>query len=112
MSFLENYSSQSQWVPTRGVPSPQEGSPELDQGSRTPLDFKGVRILTLNLSVKIPLDNNLLRSEQSGFGSGHSTLTASSLVSNDIVEALDKKMHCATLFIDLSKAFDTVDCLI
>ena len=28
---------------------------------------------------------------------------------NDISVALDKKQHCASLFIDLSKAFDTVD---
>jgi hypothetical protein len=31
------------------------------------------------------------------------------LVVNDIVNALDAKKSCAALFIDLSKAFDTVD---
>ena len=31
------------------------------------------------------------------------------LVSNDIASALDNKHHCAALFVDLSKAFDTVD---
>lgn len=30
-------------------------------------------------------------------------------VINDVIEALDNKQHCAALFIDLSKAFDTVD---
>lgn len=30
-------------------------------------------------------------------------------VVNDILVALDKKQHSALLFIDLSKAFDTVD---
>ena len=30
-------------------------------------------------------------------------------VLNDITEALDKKQHRVSLFIDLSKAFDTVD---
>ena len=28
---------------------------------------------------------------------------------NDVIAALDNKQHCATLFVDLSKAFDTVD---
>lgn len=30
-------------------------------------------------------------------------------VVNDVLVALDKKQHSALLFIDLSKAFDTVD---
>lgn len=39
----------------------------------------------------------------------HSTITAALKVVNDISVALDKKQDCASLFIDLSKAFDTVD---
>ncbi len=31
------------------------------------------------------------------------------LVTNDIINALDRKQHCAALFVDLSKAFDSVD---
>lgn len=30
-------------------------------------------------------------------------------VVNDISAALDKKQHCASLIVDLSKAFDTVE---
>lgn len=30
-------------------------------------------------------------------------------VVNDIIVTLDNKQHCASLFIDLSKVFDTVD---
>ncbi len=30
-------------------------------------------------------------------------------VINDITEALDKSHYCVSLFIDLSKAFDTID---
>ncbi len=52
---------------------------------------------------------NILSSNQSGFRKGHSTTTATLKVLNDIVESLDNKQHCACLFIDLSKAFDTVD---
>ncbi len=50
-----------------------------------------------------------LSSNQSGLRKGHSTTTAILKVLNDIVESLDNKQHCACLFIDLSKAFDTVD---
>ena len=46
---------------------------------------------------------------QSGFRAQHSTISAATLVVNDIVTALDQEKHCAALFIDLSKAFDTVD---
>ena len=46
---------------------------------------------------------------QSGFRARHSTISAASLVVNDVIAALDNKQHCAALFVDLSKAFDTVD---
>jgi hypothetical protein len=40
---------------------------------------------------------------------GHKTVTATILVVNDLVNALDTKMKWAALFVDLSKAFHTVD---
>ena len=64
----------------------------------------------VNAQLKSYLSSySILSPLQSGFRSNHSTLTAVSLVTNDILTALDKKKHCAVLFIDLSKAFDTVD---
>lgn len=53
--------------------------------------------------------NNILSEAQSGFRTGHSTISAALSVTNDIINTLDKKQHCAALFIDLSKAFDSVD---
>uniref|UniRef100_A0A3P9K1B3 Reverse transcriptase domain-containing protein n=1 Tax=Oryzias latipes TaxID=8090 RepID=A0A3P9K1B3_ORYLA len=53
--------------------------------------------------------NSILSKYQSGFRKKHSTVTAAMKVINDIIVALDKKQYCASLFIDLSKAFDTVD---
>ncbi|XP_013857613.1 RNA-directed DNA polymerase from mobile element jockey, partial [Austrofundulus limnaeus] len=53
--------------------------------------------------------NELLSKLQSGFRKKHSTITAATKVINDIIVALDQKQYCASLFIDLSKAFDTVD---
>ena len=53
-------------------------------------------------------ENNILNEAQSGFRSGHSTITAASAVVNDIVNAIDRKHSCAAVFVDLSKAFDSV----
>lgn len=54
-------------------------------------------------------ENSILNPMQSGFRQGHSTVTAVTAVTNDILNALDNKKSCAAIFIDLSKAFDTVD---
>ena len=53
--------------------------------------------------------NSILNNFQSGFRKQHSTVTAALKVFNDLIEALDLKKVCVALFIDLSKAFDTVD---
>lgn len=48
---------------------------------------------------------------QSGFKANHSNISAVTLVLNDVTTAefgLDNKKHHASLFIHLSKAFDTV----
>lgn len=45
---------------------------------------------------------------QSCFRPKLSVISATSLVINNIVSALDNKKHCAVLFIDLTKAFETV----
>lgn len=63
----------------------------------------------LNEQIKHFLaDHSVLSPMQSGFRQGHSTVTAVASVTNDIITALDNKKSCAALFIDLSKAFDTV----
>lgn len=53
--------------------------------------------------------NNILSEFQSGFRKKHSTTTAALKVVNYFIYFLDNREHCAALFIDLSKAFDTVD---
>ena len=54
-------------------------------------------------------ENNILNGMQTGFRSGHSTVSATLKVLNDIHCALDKTLHCVSVFIDLSKAFDTME---
>ena len=54
-------------------------------------------------------ENNLFFSGQSGFRSHHSVLTSLSHWTNDWYLNLDKEQHMSVAFIDLKKAFDTVD---
>lgn len=53
--------------------------------------------------------NDILSPFQSGFRKQHSAISAALKMINDIAGALDNRKICAVLFIDLSKAFDTVD---
>ena len=53
--------------------------------------------------------NKILSDKQYGFDEGHSTDMALLHMINDITEGLDNKLFCIGIFIDLSKAFDTVD---
>ena len=46
---------------------------------------------------------------QSDFRSGYGYVTATSKVLNDVSIVLDSKKLCAAIFIDMAKAFDTVD---
>ena len=59
--------------------------------------------------IKFLQKNNILNENQFGFRSNHSTTQAISLVADKIQRAIeDKKISCG-IFLDLSKAFDTVD---
>lgn len=60
--------------------------------------------------IKEYLTNNcILSPAQSGFRKKHSTITAAVKVVNDIISSMDSRNSCAALFVDLSKAFDTVN---
>ena len=52
--------------------------------------------------------NNLLSPHQFGFRKGRSTELATALFFNEVRRAVDQGQLTGTLFIDLSKAFDTV----
>ncbi len=54
----------------------------------------------------------VLSPHQFGFREKHNTISATTLVVNNIVTAFDNSKCCAALFVDLSKAFDTVDNLL
>ena len=46
---------------------------------------------------------------QSGFRAGHGCTSATLKGLNDIITIIDKIHYCAALFIDLAKAFDSVN---
>ena len=54
-------------------------------------------------------DNHIISERQFGFKSGSTTETCLQSFADDILESMDLNMYTASVFIDLSKAFDTVD---
>ena len=55
------------------------------------------------------IEFTILSGVQSGFRPGYGCVTATLKVLNDIISALNSKQYCAAIFIDLAKAFDTVN---
>ncbi|PFX14795.1 putative RNA-directed DNA polymerase from transposon BS [Stylophora pistillata] len=53
--------------------------------------------------------NNRLTTHQSGNKTAHSTETLNILLTDNIFEAMDKKLITALVLLDLSKAFDSID---
>ena len=45
----------------------------------------------------------------SGFRAGNGCTSATLKVLNDIITAIDKRKYCADVFVDLAKAFDSVN---
>ena len=54
-------------------------------------------------------DKNIISNSQFGFRSGHSTFDALNLFSSNLFSSLDKSLSVLAVFVDFSKAFDTVN---
>ena len=62
-----------------------------------------------NRLYKYLIKNNILYSKEFGFQNGHSTDHAVVKLVDEIIESFENNKHTLCVFIDLSKAFDTVD---
>ena len=62
-----------------------------------------------NRLQKYSKDQNILYDKQFGFETGHSTDHANAQLVDQIYEAFEKNEYTSGVFIDLPKAFDTVD---
>lgn len=103
----------SVWKSAYVLPLLKGGEPSLLNNyrpiSKLSVLAKVLETLVCNQMKEFLCDNNILSTFQSGFRKQHGTITAAMKVVNDLIDAMDRKQHCVSLFIDLSKAFDTVD---
>ena len=77
--------------------------------SLLPILSKVLEKLAYNRLFKFLTDNNLLNPNQFGFRKGYSTEYAIIQSCDKIINTLAKKEHIIGIFLDLSKAFDTID---
>ena len=66
------------------------------------------KVVAIQLSQHL-LNNNLYEPYQSAYRTCHSTESALTWVSNDILQALDSKKSVMLVLLDMSAAFDTID---
>ena len=74
-----------------------------------PCFSKMLERIMYNRLQKYLKDQNILYNKQFGFRTGHSTEHAIAQLVDQIYEAFEKNEYTLGVFIDLSKAFDTVD---
>ena len=95
------------------MPVLKSGDPKLFSDYRPilllPSVSKVIERLVYNRLYKFISKHNLLYSKQYGFRRNHSTYMAAISLVDKISQGLDNKLTTAGIFLDLSKAFDTID---
>ena len=70
---------------------------------------KLIEKLTYNRLISFINSNSILTNNQFGFRNGHSTTHAITNIHEKILDNIDNDKHTATIYLDLSKAFDCVN---
>ena len=91
-----------------------EAGPKTDPSNYRPISVLPVLSKILERAVHGMVysyleENKLLSSIQSGFRPLHSTSTCLTHITNNLLENMDKGLPTGPQFLDLSKAFDTLD---
>ena len=101
------------WKEATVVPLPKEGDPtdvnNLRPISTLPLPSKILERVIHTQTSKYLYENSVLTKHQSGFRKNHSTISAIADFTDDIYKALNHGNITHTIFIDFSKAFDTIN---
>lgn len=95
-------------------------TPIFKSGSKTdPANYRPISVLPVFMKIleraihemtyTYLLENNLLSTCQSGFRPLHSTTTSLIVITNQVLQNIDKGLLTGMTFLDLSKAFDTLD---
>ena len=100
------------WKKAEIVPHSKEGDHEVPANNRPisllPVLSKVAEKLVLQQYTSFLSDKNRLTKHQSGNKRNHSTETLNLLVTDHLFNAIDEKKVTAMVFIDLSKAFDSI----
>ena len=103
----------SDWKVATIIPLPKDGDPfdvsNLRPVSLLPLPGKLIEKIVYNRLYSFFETNTALDDRQGGFRSGHSTINTVANFTEDIYQAINNRMFTVATFIDLQKAFDTVD---
>ena len=101
------------WKIANVVPLQKEGNKQLVSNLRPvsllPVQSKIIeKIVHKNIFERLQ-NNDLLCKEQGGFREGHSTVSTASFFVNEIYKAINQKEYTLVTFLDIKKAFDTVN---
>ena len=77
--------------------------------SLLPSISKILGLLVYRRTLHLIQTNKILNNNQYGFREKHSTINAITALTSDVIKALENKDSVLSVFLDLSKAFDTID---
>ena len=95
------------------IPIPKNSAPK-ELGEFRPISLLNIfskifkKVLKEKM-MKFISNNNIIASEQFGFTTNSSTELAITTIYDNFIENLDKNQHTCAIFLDIKKAFDTID---